>query len=459
MGSVAAVRFMGLYVPVIAAFLLVFLRPKLKRIFPAALLGFVWTLPSLLAVQLLNLHFGWWEFNAQGGLFRGMPVDLYLGWAVLWGILPILSFDQTGITWVSAVFFGIDLILMLACSPVVALSYRWLIGEFVALGLVLVPAQLFARWTINDAHLKMRAFLHVLAAGGVFLFLIPEVVFAVRPGHTWDALLSEPLWLRNLELQAIALLGVVGASAVQEFAQRGNGTPIPYDPPKQLVVSGIYRYISNPMQLSCAIVTTAWGCVLRSPWLAAAGIMSFLYSLGLAAWDEGDDMKVRFGKPWEEYRNNVRAWRPRLVPWHAPERPPARIYVAEMCGPCSDVRRWFESHGAVALHVVAAEDHPSRDLQRITYDPLDGTGVEEGVCAFARGLEHINLGWAFAGACLRLPGISHLVQILLDGSGFGPRVIPRRSCKPPSDVPGSCPSLDAAQTNPTVQAESANQTA
>jgi protein-S-isoprenylcysteine O-methyltransferase Ste14 len=431
MGRVAAVRFMGLYVPVIAAFLIVFLRPNRKRIFPSALLGFVWTLPSLLAVQLLNLHFGWWRFNALGGLFRGMPVDLYLGWAVLWGILPILSFDETGIAWVSAAFFGIDLILMPACSPVVALGHRWLIGEFVALGLVLVPAQLFARWTINDTHLKARAVLHVLAAGGVFLFLIPEVVFAVRPGHKWGALLFEPAWLRSLELQAIALLGVAGVSAVQEFAQRGNGTPIPYDPPKQLIVSGLYRYISNPMQLSCALVMTAWGCVLRNPWVTAAGIMSFLYSLGLAAWDEGEDMRVRFGKPWEEYRNNVKAWRPRLTPWHAPDRPLARLYVAETCGPCSEVRRWFESHGAVLLHVVAAEDHPTRDLQRITYDPMDGTDVDEGVDAFARGLEHINLGWAFAGACLRLPGIKHLVQTLLDGSGLGPRSIPRRPCNLP----------------------------
>src|SRR3989442_14403438 len=73
MGRVAAVRFMGLYVPVVAAFLLAFLGPQRERIFPAALFGFVWTLPSLLAVQLLNLHFGWWQFNAQGGLLRGIP--------------------------------------------------------------------------------------------------------------------------------------------------------------------------------------------------------------------------------------------------------------------------------------------------------------------------------------------------------------------------------------------------
>lgn len=425
MGRVVVVRLMGLYIPVIIALLVVYLRPNQKRIFPAALLGFFWTLPSLLAVQLLNLQFGWWTFNTLDGLFRGMPVDLYLGWAVLWGILPILSFGTTGIAWVSATFFGIDLILMPACAPVIALSHRWFIGEFVALGLVLVPAQLFARWTLKDTQVKGRAMFHVLAAGGVFLFLIPEIVFAVRPGHSWGALIFEPAWLRSLELQGIALLGIIGVSAVQEFAIRGRGTPIPYDPPKQLVVSGLYRYIANPMQLSCALVMTAWGGVVRNPWLAAAGIMSFLYSFGVAAWDEGEDMRVRFGKPWQEYRNNVKAWKPRFKPWHAPDRPVARLYVAEMCGPCSEVRRWLESQGTVALEIVAAQDHPTRDLERITYDPLDGAEVDEGVAAFARALEHINLGWAFAGAVLRLPGIKHLVQILLDGSGLGPRFIAR----------------------------------
>jgi protein-S-isoprenylcysteine O-methyltransferase Ste14 len=363
-----------------------------------------------------------------------MPVDLFLGWAVLWGILPILTFHETGMIWVTAVFFGIDLIVMPACFPVVALGRRWLIGEFAAIGLVLLPALLFARWTLKDTHLKRRAALHVMAAGGMFLFLIPEVGFALENGRGWAALLSQASWLRSLELQGIALLGVVGVSAVQEFAQRGKGTPIPYDPPKQLVISGFYRYVSNPMQLSCVLVMTAWGAVLRNPWLATGGVIAFLYSLGLAAWDEGEDMRVRFGKPWEDYRNNVHAWIPRLTPWHASDRAPARLYIAETCGPCSEVRRWFESRCPVGLDIVAAEDHPTRDLQRITYDPMDGTCPEEGVCAFARGLEHVNLGWAFAGACLRLPGISRFAQILLDVSGLGPRVIARRSCEPASPV-------------------------
>ncbi len=70
----------------------------------------------------------------------------------------------------------------------------------------------------------------------------------------------------------------------------------------------------------------------------------------------------------------------------------------------------------------------------MTYDPMDGTTPETGVRAFARGLEHIHFGWAFARAAMRLPGISHFVQLLLDASGMGPQTIPRR-CSINSEAP------------------------
>ncbi len=418
---------MALYVPVVVAFFLAYLWPGGRRLLAACLVGIAWVLPSLLAVQLLNIHFLWWQFHVQGGLFRGIPLDLLLGWAVLWGVIPTAAFRRVRISWVVGIFFAIDLVLMPACRPVVELGIRWLIGEAVALALVLIPAQLFARWTLTDTRLYARAVMQVLTSAGVFLFLIPEFIFALRDGHRWGALLTQTAWLRNLELQGVALLGVLGVSAAQEFAERGGGTPIPYDPPKRLVTTGIYRYIANPMQLSCALVMTAWGGVLRNPWVAIGGVMSFVYGMGIAGWDEDEDLKTRFGEQWLRYRRHVRAWRFRLTPWHDADTSPARLYVAETCGPCSEVRRWFESHHAIALRIVAAEDHPTRDLQRITYDPMDDGEAEEGVRAIARGLEHINLGWAFAGACLRLPVISHFVQLLMDASGFGPRVISRRA--------------------------------
>jgi len=59
------------------------------------------------------------------------------------------------------------------------------------------------------------------------------------------------------------------------------------------------------------------------------------------------------------------------------------------------------------------------------YDPADGTECVEGVRALARVLEHLNAGWAYCGALLRLPGVWQLVQLVMDASGLGPRELER----------------------------------
>ncbi len=75
---------------------------------------------------------------------------------------------------------------------------------------------------------------------------------------------------------------------------------------------------------------------------------------------------------------------------------------------------------------MAAEDHPSRDLYRLTYDPGTGDREEEGVAALARSLEHLHLGWAFVGWTIRLPLVRQFIQLVTDAVGGGPRRIGRR---------------------------------
>jgi len=262
----------------------------------------------------------------------------------------------------------------------------------------------------------------------LLLFLLPELVFAVKAREGWQHALAAPSWLRNLELQVAVLLGLPALSAAQEFVRRGRGSPIPFDPPQRLVASGLYRYISSPMQVSGMLVIMAWGLLLGNAWLIAAGPIIFIYGAGIARWHESADMERRFGQAWLAYSRHVPAWRPRWKPWHDPTTPMPRLYIANGCGPCSEVRRWFEHRRPVALELRAAEDHPDTDLSRMTYDPGDGTPAEQGVAAFARGLEHLNFAWAVVGAVFRLPGVNQFVQLLLDSSGFGPQVIERRQC-------------------------------
>jgi len=352
----------------------------------------------------------------------GMPVDLYLAWLLLWGAIPSLAFPSLPLWRVILIAFAFDVVAMPVAAPVVRLGPAWLAGEAVGLIVALLPAQLLARWTARDEHLERRALLQVGAFTGLLVFVLPAAVIE-GSGSGWIGPLTRPAWQISLVIQALAVPGVIGLSAVQEFVTRGGGTPVPFDPPRRFVTTGAYAYVGNPMQLSAVLLLAILGVVLWNPWIAAAGVMAHLYSAGLAGWDEDEDLRVRFGDAWSEYRRAVRRWIPRLRPWHRPDHPSARLYVSAGCDVCRGVAHWFEQRHARHLAILPAETHPSRSLRRITYEPADGTASVSGIDAVARALEHVHLGWAMLGWLLRLPVMSQLAQLLADASGGEPRQV------------------------------------
>ncbi len=425
--SLLLLRTVSLFGPITAALALwAFRRPgRTER--AGLLLAFLWNLCGLAVLQLLARRLGWWAFSARGGLLLGMPVDLWLGWALLWGVIPALALPRFPLPGVLAVLLWLDLLLMPRGVPLLTLGPRWLMGETAGLLTCALPALLLARLTRDRRLLPVRAFFQIALFAGLVLFLLPEIILE-QTGGSWAPLLTRPRWLLSIALQLLALPAVLGVSAVLELVRRGGGTPLPYDPPERLVTSGPYAYVANPMQVAAVLLLAGWGALLGSPWVAAGGVMAHLYGLGLAGWDEVGDLDRRFGRPWRAYRAAVRSWWPRLYPWHPSllpgGPPPARLYLARGCGPCSELARWFARRRPVGLVLLAAEDHPRRALERLTYDPGDdasGAFEEEGIAAFARGLEHLHLGWALLGWAMRLPLVRPFLQLVADASGAGPR--------------------------------------
>ncbi len=409
----------ALYGPMVLAAAAYQVRRREPKQFVGVLLALLWALPSLVVLQRLNQLAGWWSYAPSEAMLRGMPLELLLGWAVLWGVVPQLAFPHAPV-WRTALLMGaFDLALMPRLAPAVALGSCWLAGEAVAIALVLVPALTMSRLTLEQRRVRLRAAVQIVTSGMIFLFLLPEIAFALRPGAGWSPLLRMSRQSLSLGLELVFLAAVPGLSAVLEFAERGAGTPIPYDPPLRLVTSGVYRYVANPMQLSCTLTMLLWAGMLRNGWLALASGVSLIYSAGLAAWDERADLEQRFGEDWRAYRLEVRDWWPRWRPYHAGAN--ARIYIARGCGPCSEVRAWLEARQPIGLAICDAESLPPGTTRRILYDPGDGTALVNGVRAVGRALEHLNLGYGFAGAALRLPVIWQVVQGLLDVSGLGPR--------------------------------------
>jgi protein-S-isoprenylcysteine O-methyltransferase Ste14 len=426
------VRAASLYIPVmLTGVLWVWRRPTARAVAGAGLAS-LWNVPVVLALNLAAVHFGWWQFDARGGLLLGIPVDLFLSWVWLWGVVLALAFPSLPLGAVLVVAFAADVVLMPAATPVVRLGPWWMLGEVVGLLGGLLPGQLLARWTSRDERLAERAVMQGLAFTALLMFVLPAIVIA-GSGGTWLNPTTRPAWQLSLIAQALALPALVGVTAVQEFVARGAGTPVPFDPPRRLVTTGVYAYLRNPMQLSAVVLLCLLGIVLRNPWVSAAGVMAHFYSAGLAEWDEDKDLRQRFGEDWIAYRRGVRGWVPRFRPWHRHDRLSASLFVAEGCGMCRDVGRWFERRGARQLTIVAADTHPSGALVRITYEPGDGTRAAAGMEAVARALEHVHLGWALLGWLLRLPVICQLAQLLADASGAEPRQIGSAGACQPGD--------------------------
>ena len=431
MHSTIVIRVVALYGPAMLVVLSWLVHPPSRARAAGALLAFAWNLPALLLVNVLAIRLGWWTFAPSPARLAGVPMDLLLGWTLLWGAAPVLLAPRVHLLVVTSILATADLLLMPLAFPVVALSGSWFVGEIVALVIALVPSQLLARWTETGAKVEIRAALQVVAFGATLLWVLPAAIFEYV-GGSWSRLLDASHSYGGVLVQLAAVPALLGVSAAQEFATRGRGTPIPYDPPRRLVTTGPYAYVANPMQLSMTLVLVAWGAILASVWVALAGVMAVIYSVGVAEPDEHVDLDARFGGAWRSYRRSVRAWMPRWRPYHVPaaegsETSVARLYVAGGCDRCAEVARWFVARRPTGLEIVPAENHPHRDLYRITYDPCDGEGdgEQEGVAAFARALEHVHLGWAMVGFFIRLPGISQVLQLLVDVSGGEARIVRR----------------------------------
>ena len=118
---------------------------------------------------------------------------------------------------------------------------------------------------------------------------------------------------------AISSLGVWGSIVMSRI---GKGTPLPLDHAKHLVIRGPYAFVRNPMAVSGVGQGVAVAVFLGSPLVALYALMgSLVWQLIFRPLEE-DDLVRRFGKPYEEYKNAVKCWIPRLMAYYGPPNDP-----------------------------------------------------------------------------------------------------------------------------------------
>jgi protein-S-isoprenylcysteine O-methyltransferase Ste14 len=130
---------------------------------------------------------------------------------------------------------------------------------------------------------------------------------AVRP---FDARLAValPPWLRPVGFVIAAAGALLAGLCIATFVTRGRGTPAPFDPPRDFVASGPYRYVRNPMYVGGAAVILGAGLIVASLAivLLAFGFLGIMHLFVVLS--EEPTLTARFGASYERYRASVHRW-------------------------------------------------------------------------------------------------------------------------------------------------------
>ena len=117
------------------------------------------------------------------------------------------------------------------------------------------------------------------------------------------------------------ILIIAGAPGIVDsfarFALEGLGTPAPIAPPQKLVVTGLYRYVRNPIYIAVVAVIVGQALLFGDRRLLWYGALLWLFFHVWVVMIEEPTLKQTFGTEYESFRNNVPRWIPRLTPWRA----------------------------------------------------------------------------------------------------------------------------------------------
>jgi protein-S-isoprenylcysteine O-methyltransferase Ste14 len=158
-----------------------------------------------------------------------------------------------------------------------------------------------------SVSLAARSLLWTVLLPGIFAGYLPWRFFGLGQ-ITWRS-----LSLASLPGLVVTVLGVaLLAACIIEFARRGRGTLSPLDPPRHLVVSGLYRYVRNPMYLSVTTIVLGEVLLTASVALTVYWVIWFacvnLFVIGY----EEPTLREQFGKEYDDYARHVGRWMPRV---------------------------------------------------------------------------------------------------------------------------------------------------
>jgi protein-S-isoprenylcysteine O-methyltransferase Ste14 len=248
-------------------------------------------------------------FIAVGSLLAGLFLRRGNGWA-----LPL--------TWLTAGAVDYATVYVLMWSALtgggwlgfVMMAPTAIVSTTLALDLAAEKLPLFRQaGPASPAWNVVKTLLQIVAFWSFFLALLPTFLVSIEAQMGWARFAFAGQ--RPLAAALFLALSALGLWSGLTMARRGDGTPLPLDATRRLVLGGPYAYVRNPMAMAGLGQAMAVGLALGSP------LVLVYAGLGAAVWNwlvrpsEEADLARNFGEGYQAYCRAVQCWIPRWQPY------------------------------------------------------------------------------------------------------------------------------------------------
>jgi protein-S-isoprenylcysteine O-methyltransferase Ste14 len=155
-------------------------------------------------------------------------------------------------------------------------------------------------------NMKITSMVFGLIVGLVFFIFLPYVFVLLNNRLSLPVYSNDFLKLSGVLLIIVGIIIFVYCSGL--FIILGRSTPVPVEPPKKLIVSGLYKYTRNPIYLGYFMIFLGeflfFGQLLLLIYFFLTIVKINLYVI----YYEEPILKKRFGKSYEEYLKKIPRW-------------------------------------------------------------------------------------------------------------------------------------------------------
>ena len=233
-------------------------------------------------------------------------------WA-LWITVPWTALVAAGMalyaTFTTLAGWG-ALLMVLAAGMSLACAVVIVCGRAPVEWLVTGPLAFRTAAQVGTPLLLARTGLQTLFFWGTFLGVIPLLVAVLEA--RWQLRLDLPPGVPAVGIVLLIAATALGVWSAVSMTVAGEGTPLPSQMARRLVVTGPYRFVRNPMAVA-GIEHGVPLCQMFGKWMVV------VYTLcGSVLWNtvvrplEERDLEERFGTDFADYRSRVSCWIPTI---------------------------------------------------------------------------------------------------------------------------------------------------